>query len=512
MFTTLHYYGIGSIADVLTDDQDPNQMVDQLSDISLKTQACSVNIYPNFKYHPLLPPTSGLAVKYRLTDRFYADVFRCDRYRVMAMAKLTLTHDSYTTEKGKEFERLIRRCLNYDVVNYPDLKDDATAGWTPSLGNRNTRLGLYHNQEMDTISGTLKTNYYLIVHSCLPEEYLAELCQHDEDVDKGNYLFEAAYANNVNSVDKNLKLVTVKEQFEQGSVNDRAMAIAEANARRMLYVASVILELELETDPVHLGKEYDFIEDTSKTAQFRDSKYLAEALEFYGLGNPIFPFTTLASLNPKIKHGDLPPDHLRGYPLGYFVMRELAKAEKDKFLDKYKINFISEICEAVPLALTTYNCFRFDDYNTLTWLTGVASTGSNVLSDEGLELGYKCHNPQGPISLSSSSSNTNNHGQSDEWKNHADNTIPVAFPKQFQQNRQVVPESLAKFFSLTEGGQSMLQGRVPDCLLKKEINMTLLRTEQALNDFNPRGIPAHYTPVKVFAPNGPEDIWTYRNI
>lgn len=506
MFSTLHYYGLANISEVLSDEKDPDQMIDQLSDISLKTQALAVNIYPNFKYHPLLPPTSGIAVKYRLADRFYADVFRCDRYRVMAMAKLTLTHDSYTTEKGKEFERLVRRCLNYDVVNPPDLKDDANGGWSPSLGNRNTRLGLYHNQEMDTLSGTLKTNYYLIVHSCLPEEYLSALCQHDEDVDKGNYQFEAAYANNVSALDRNLKLVTFKDQFEDGSVNHRALCIAKENACRMLFVASAVLDLDLEVDAVHTGQEYDFVDDPLKNSQFKDPSYLAQALEFYGLGVPIFPFTTLASTSSKIKHSDLPPDHLRGYPLGYFVLKELSKPDKDKFIDKYRVVFSTDIRKAVPLAMTVYNSFRVDDYNSMTWMTGVAPTGCNVLSDEGLELGYRCHNPKTQQQLDMGLAYT------DEWKNHADSTLPVSFPKQYQSGRQVVPESLAKFFSLTEGGQSMINGRVPDALLLKEINMALLRTEQSLNDFNPKGVPAHYTPVKVFAPSGPEDIWTYRNI
>ena len=500
MLQTVHLKGIEKLDDILTKEYKSTELIQEsLEDIALKTQALSINVYPNFRFHKLLPPTHGISVTYRATDRFYADVFRCDKYKVIAVAKLKLSHDAYTTEKAKSIEKLMRRCLSAEPTTPPEHDETAQGRWGPSLGTQDTKIGIYSNQETD-IGRSLKTNYYLIVHTSLPTEYLDELQQHDEDVDVNNNTFEHAYSDSITTIKSDISLVTFKEHFGPNSANARALEVALENAKRLLYVASVILDLELDIYPEETRITYRCPEDPERLKRFKDPKYLPEALQFYGLGVPIFPFTTLTVESPLYKHSDLPPEHLRGYPLGYFVAAELMKSTADSFKQTYNIKYHDTVCRAVPIAITDYNTFRFTDYDTLVWMVGVTATGPNVISDEGLELGYVCHNPR-PLNDTSSRS-------SDEWKNLADNTFPISFPKITSANRSIATESMYKFFSLNEGGQYVATGKIPDTLRKEELHISLMNTDTARQCFNPIGVPIHFTPVKVFIPNNTGDIWT----
>ena len=121
MFSIINPCGISSLRDVTEEGDDVEE---SLQNLAMTTQATQVNVYPNFKNHKLLPPTCGVALNYRLQERFYADAFRVDKYRIMAMAKLNFTQENFTTEKAKEFERIARRCLNYDSITPPAIEDD----------------------------------------------------------------------------------------------------------------------------------------------------------------------------------------------------------------------------------------------------------------------------------------------------------------------------------------------------------------------------------------------------
>jgi hypothetical protein len=500
MYTTISTFGIKNLADVSEDEE-----VEQcLHELALKTEATAINVYPNFQNHRLLPPTCGISLNYRLGERFYADAFRVDKYRVIAIAKLNLTQESFTTEKGKEFEKRIRRCLNFESITPPTLTDDYQVGWGASLGNRRTRIGLYSMQEMDQITRTLTTNYYLICHCCLPESYLSELNQEDEDVDRDNYLFETGYNGNVGNVKSTTRLVTNGEHFGETSSNFRALEIARENACRLLYVASCITGLPLETSPHNTQLEYNFPDESQIDSKFDNDKLLVEALQFYGLGVTIFPFTVLASYDKKVTVMDLPPEHLRGYPLGYYVSVAKQSSGWEKLKKQYDIDFEPNIIKAIPLSITDYNTYRIKDFHSLIWMTGVTDTGVNVLADEGVEFGYKCYNYR--------PKNESRDKITEEWNNYASNTFPVVFPVERINNRTVSQESISKCFSLTAGGLTMIHGKPPESLYETEKNIGLLQTQQASVDFNRVGTTAHFVPVKVFTPDGPTDIWTFPNV
>ena len=497
MFSTIHYQGIQGLHDVVDEDKiDIEELKERLEKISVDTQAIKLNVFPNFKIHPLLPP-GGISVKYRLSDPYRADMFRVDKYRVMIAVKLEETQYTLTTEKLKEIEKLIRRCLNYDVTVPPNSMDNEFSGWCPSLGDRNTSIGIYQNHEVASTERALKTNYYLVAHTCLPSVYIEEIQNKDERVDQGNRKFEAAYNSNVSMTSKETKLVTFKEHFDKTSYNHRALDIAKENARRLICVASDILDLKLDAEVKEREAEYELLEDSLYKIRYGDPKLLAAALEYYGHGVPIYPFTTLPNEDPKIKHGDLPREELRGYPLGYFVVQELSKPTAEVFRKQYQIQLRLSISYVEPMAMTDYNTFRITDYNYLTWMTGVTETGDNILADEGVAIGFKCHNPKNPEVRFAN-----------DWKNIADNMYPVSFPKKTLGSKALTPETLSTIFSMNEGGQNHLNGKIPDALLKEEINTGLINHEVQHQIFNCNAIPLHLAPVKVFTVAAKDDIWT----
>lgn len=500
MFSVIHYQGIQQLEEVV--DKSPEEIEDlktQLEHIASDTQAVKVNIFPNYLKHHLLADT-GLSVKYRLNDPFTADMFRVDRYRILSAVKLDETPLTLTTDELREKEKLFRRCLSHSVHTPPTLLSNATGTWCPSLGDRDTSIGIYQNQEYATVEKALKTNYYLVAQTCLPESYLQEICNHDEKIDQGNKKFQANYHESVGAVDKDIKLVTFRENFGENSHNHRALEIAKENACRLLCVAADILDLVVDADIKELAEPYDTYETNSHIIQYGNPKLLPDALEFYGHGVPIYPFTTLASVDAKIRHSDLPREELRGYPLGYFVKKELEKPTGAAFAAQFKIIYRDTIRSVTPMALTDTNTFRFTDYNYMTWMAGVTETGFNVLTDEGIAVGYRCHN------VSPKDAPIRSHEQ---WLNSADNMYPVTFPKKQLGSKAVAQETLSTIFSLTEGGQGLINGRVPIALLKEEVNNTLMTPTIQHDVFNCTTVPLHLAPVKVYAPNPRDDIWAH---
>ncbi len=459
------------------------------------TNHCNVlilNTFPNFQFGWLLGP-AGYTASVNLNDPFTSDMFRCDRYRVIVAAKLKMSSTEWGKDLSKEIENVLCKFLP-TVCHFPPLEhEDKTSGWSPSLNKRHTSIGLY--SATINVDGNVDTEYYLVCHNSLPDEYLHLLQQKDEEIDEMNQTI-------LNSTDpSNLPshiqgIYTYESQFKPGeSLNERALEISKENAIRLIDLCSELIDIPLVATIYDKNTEYKYDEeiDVGKTT------LLEKALQWWEAGTPIYPFTTL----PSAQHNEgvewTIPKELYAYPIGS-ILASLYKSNETKFRlyeNKFQIIFRMHTRTFTPDFITDYNTYRITRNGKLCWFSNTTSTLDNdgVLVYEGLEPGYKCYNYK------------SQKRKQKDWKNNYLNGVPVLFP--FKQGKQEVKDdSVIKNFTLERGGFKAPRS------IPEQFNGKFVNVEQFEREIHHLGSPEtclQLNPLKTFLSADTFDIPRFTN-
>jgi hypothetical protein len=359
----------------------------------------------------------------------------------------------------------------------PCLSDRPGSGWSPSLGSTGCSIGLYKAEEEDLKEDARIIKWYIVCHSGLPDTTMQALDIHDAKVDKRNKdrlgyyvdIQEGLENSRLKSTGESGKgLTTFSTHLSSNSVHDRMRKVSIENARRLIYITSILIKLPLKVPPrlyqhrpgcdrVDKSSAMDLMKEGGR---FRcpvdpgpfmegDAKMIPTIVRILKARVPGTPILSSYCLPKHEYQGPLDPDpEMHGYPLGAILLK--LKDDRRPAFDEIKLKghftLIDTPMTITEDILTEYNTFRNTRYQDTQWYsncTPIQDISKGALCSRGLMLGYRVYR--------SALNEGSTEWRKDRIKNRAGDSFPVVFPFIPNDKRVIKDEEKAIFFQSVLG-------------------------------------------------------------
>lgn len=381
-----------------------------------RMQSAFIHRLPNWEFTSWLTGPQGFTALLPEKRVFNSDMFLTgEKYRVIALAEVHLGGDhaaggvgSWTQDRARGAQRLLKRCLPQTCPSPPSIRDQKGSGFNFSLGSRGSSLGLYKTLDGDLTSNDSLERWFLVCHTCLPDETIHEMQQYDDHLRYQNmkatgeleHLEEGLHRlpNQGLKPGKGEKLVTYGMAFGTQSVNERMRSVAEEHAKRLLHYVSLLLDLPLVATERKINRSMEgkgennlvgelhpegqaYRQEGVQTQKYLSNlgsdthKLLWEALEWWPPCAPIPVFHCLPD-RKGYSDEDLPPKHLAGYPLGPILhwVKEKDEEQFERLKEEFDLVLLEQPCSFNLDLLTDYNTFRVNSQGDVKWYSNCTPT------------------------------------------------------------------------------------------------------------------------------------------